>query len=508
MSNDELTQTQGRGTRAIVIGGSIAGLLAARVLSEYHDQVLIIERDVLPEEPVNRSGTPQAFHVHRLQPRGKLILESLFPGFTDELLDHGAFSMLGTLVKITNGYGDVEFPIPEKDAAWSRALLEWALRKRVKTSANVQFSTGQEVIGLQVASNQARVTGIYMRERGQLEQQTALTADLVIDASGRSSKLNQWLGSLGYNLAEPERLKTALGYTTAYYRSSSVAANGRGLVGIDPQPARGLGAGAIIPVENDTTMALLFYAGGQYPSTDAAGFKQGLSQLGGTVLAEMLQDAEMTVEPRGYRMPECVRQHYELVEQWPAGLLAVGDAFCYFDPIYGQGMTVAAIEAETLAQCLSEQRSQPRPDFERYTLQRMQETVEPAWWLSAVSDLRWSGVEYVGPLSMKGFTFAQKFFDFYLKSAYQQMAQRPELFQLNIVVNGLLMSPRQIINPQMIASLFALDSSSPEAQQFLAEFPQGNGLPSEEAIEKVLNEFIPSFSHAFSEQVDLSKATL
>jgi 2-polyprenyl-6-methoxyphenol hydroxylase-like FAD-dependent oxidoreductase len=478
------------------------------VLSEYYDQVLIVERDVLPEEPVSRSGTPQAFHVHRLQPRGKIILERLFPGFTDELLEHGAFSMQNTLVKITNAYGDVEFPIPEKDAAWSRALLEWALRLRVNTFANVQFATGLEVIGLQVTPDQARVTGIYVRERGQLEQQTALSADLVIDASGRSSKLTQWLETLGCKVAEPERLKTALGYTTAYYRSSSIAAQGRGLVGVDPQPAKGLGAGAIIPVENDTTMAVLFYAGGQYPPTDAEGFKQGFSQLGGTVLAEMLQDAEMTVEPRGYRMPECVRQHYELVEQWPAGLLAVGDAFCYFDPIYGQGMTVAAIAAETLAQCLSEQRSQPRADFERFVFQRMQETVEPAWWLSAVSDLRWSGVEYVGPLPMKGFIFAQKFFDLYLKNAFQHMAQRPELFQMNIVVNGLLMSPRQIFNPQMIASLLAADPSSVEAQQLLAEFPQGDGLPSEEAIAKVLDELIPSFSHAFSDHIDLSAAHL
>jgi 2-polyprenyl-6-methoxyphenol hydroxylase-like FAD-dependent oxidoreductase len=134
---------------------------------------------------------------------------------------------------------------------------------------------------------------------------------------------------------------------------------------------------------------------GMYPAVDAKEFEEQLATSGISpqVLA-VLHGAEPLGEPRGYRIPVCIRQHYEQMEQWPAGLLVLGDALCSFDPIYGQGMDAAAVAAETLEECLQEPQTQVRPAFERHVLQRIQEVIQPAWWISTIADLRARGITY------------------------------------------------------------------------------------------------------------------
>jgi hypothetical protein len=248
-------------------------------------------------------------------------------------------------------------------------------------------------------------------------------------------------------------------------------------------------------------MACLYLAGGQeYPPINVEGFEQTFSQLVSPLIAEALWGAELTTSLRGFRVPECIRQHYEQMEQWPAGLLVMGDAFCYFDPVYGQGMSVAAMGAEVLEQCLQEQQVQPRADFEQHTLQRLQERIEPAWWYSAVSDLSWPGVEYSGSLSMQGLTLAQKCIDLYLAKAVQAAntgEHNMDLFYAYIMVNGLLTSPRKIVNAQTIEDLLKEDNSEmgQRLREQIDELTQGG----QRSLETVLDEIIPSFVHAFED---------
>jgi hypothetical protein len=176
----------------------------------------------------------------------------------------------------------------------------------------------------------------------------------------------------------------------------------------------------------------------------------------------------------------------------------MGDAFCYFDPVYGQGMSVAAMSAEVLEQSLQEQQRHPQADFELRILQRLQEQIEPAWWYSAVSDLSWPGTEYSGPLSMQGLTLAQKCIDLYLAKAVQAAntgERNMDLFYTYIMVNGLLISPRKIVNAQTIEMLLKYDSSK-EGQKLreqIDELTHGG----QRDLEAVLDEIIPSFAHAF-----------
>jgi 2-polyprenyl-6-methoxyphenol hydroxylase-like FAD-dependent oxidoreductase len=499
MNNDATSSIQEK--KAIVIGGGIAGLLAARVLAEQYDDVLVIERDGRPEKPGARPGTPQSFHLHQVLPRGEAVLQELFPRFLDDLKALGAFQRDDSANCMVNPYGTISFPAgagEQKMITYSRGLLEWTIRQRVQAIPHIRFLYHYEVTGLATNADRTSITGVHIRERGQLEQQTTLAADLVIEASGRSSKLPQWLTTLGYQLPEDEYVTSAIGYSTRYYKMLPDKQN-VGVIVIDPDPATGNFTGGVLKaIEGDTWAVCLASAGGHYPAIDAGGFEEGLAQLYNPALAELLREAEPLTEPRGYRLPKCVRHHYERMEQWPTGLLVLGDALCAFDPIYGQGMTVAAIEADTLAACLRDQQLQPQPHFERYVLKLLQEAIYPAWWRSAIEDLRWPGVTHQGPEPLKGVKLLHKFFDLCIRQSTRQLVKQAQTGDFNMqymsyfLMNWLFISPRDVINASMLD--FLLESETPEQKQaILKELFEGY----DQSIEVVLDEIVPHFTYDF-----------
>jgi 2-polyprenyl-6-methoxyphenol hydroxylase-like FAD-dependent oxidoreductase len=486
MNEMNLAVIEGKSNRAIVIGGGIGGLLTAKVLSEYYGEVLIVEKDVLPDRPENRSGTPQDLQPHRLTPRGSMILNRLFPGINDTLLAQGAPSSLNKIAYLSNPYGSQRMPNSENEATFSRALLEWVIRERVKEIPNVRFLHQQEVIGLITNGEKTVVTGITVRDRGQLRQHKTLTADLVLDSSGRSSKLVTWLQELGYTVPEPDILKVSLGYSTRYYRIPSDLAKNWDVIRIDGDPIKKEFTGVFSIVEGNRAEMLLWSAGGCYPSTKAQEFEQSVAQLSDPLIAEVLQGLEPLTTPKGYRISELFRQRFEQMEKWPSGLLVLGDAFCNFDPIYGLGMTMAAVEVEMLEQCFLAQRANPDLHFEQKVLQKLQDVIEPAWWLNCVSDLQWSGVEYVGQ-PMEGIGFAQRYFQLFLKNA--TMTNNFEQLLLFWGVNSLLFSPSVMINPSMVSSILA--DSSVADQEWFDAFLKSRGQTLEEYLDQ-----IPSFSGA------------
>ncbi len=491
-------------TQALVIGGGMAGLLAARVLSDYYEHILIVERDVFPTKPEPRAGTPQSYHLHRLLPRGKMILERLFPGYNDQLLAKGAYPFKDTDFAVTYNIGSTVVRFLEKDASCSRAMLEWELRQRVQMLPNVHFLGGQEVIALESNTDQKRITGVHLRERGQRDRQTTIKAELVVDASGRSSKLAQWLRELGYTVPETGETRATIGYSSRYYHMPPNFDRHLGAILTEGSTDQGTYAAALAPIENDLLTVILGSIGQQpAPPTDAAQFEHELTRLLTPQIAEVLQGAEPLADPRGYRIPTCVRQHYEQMENWPAGLLAMGDAFCHFDPIYGQGMTVAATEADTLAFCLREQRMNPQPDFERRTLQRMQAMIDPAWWLSTIADLRWAGVTYVGQEPPKGVKFIHKYIDQYVIYALTHEdvplpdgkldlhTPRPT-FVKYLMMNGLVIPPLVVFNEVTFALLLEAELASKGPHQ-LHELTQEYHLP----LKEILAEVVPSFALAY-----------
>jgi hypothetical protein len=290
---------------------------------------------------------------------------------------------------------------------------------------------------------------------------------------------------------------SSIGYSTRFYKASEQVIENVGTIVVDEMQEEGtIGIGAL-PIENDRIWVTLFGIGEHYPSTDVEGYEQELANLHlvHSKIADELKKAEPLTAPRGYRVPVCVRHHYEQAERWPAGLLVVGDAFCHFDPIYGQGMTVAAMEATTLAASLQQQKSDPQPDFERRTLTLMQEAIAPAWWLSVISDLRGSKVTYEGDEMPQGAPFIHCYLDTYFKYALEHMVENAQALSSPLptiakfaLLHGLLVPPAAVFNtPTLMLLLEAEDAS--EGPHTLRESMAKSLIAPEAIMETILPNF-------------------
>lgn len=339
--------------QAIVIGGGIAGLLAAHSLSPAFEHVTLIDRDSLLDGTQPRKGAPQSMHVHVLLRKGMLLLEEFFPGFGADLAAAGAPHVDWTqdLALFTRGGWAPRFESGLCTYTCSRGMLEYQIRRRVAALPNVEICEKDEVTGL-VFEAKNRVTGVSMRRRGGANPGSdgqELTAGLVVDASGRSSRVTQWLQTTGHALPEAIEVDASLGYASRTYRKPASFDDRWKVLMIRDRPPFGTRAGVIFPIEGDQWIANLGGAGGDFPPTDEDGFLQFARELINLEFYDALKGAEPVSSIAGYRRTANRLNRFELMESWPEGLLAVGDSVCAFNPVYGQGMTVAALEAQALS---------------------------------------------------------------------------------------------------------------------------------------------------------------
>ncbi|MGG6264959.1 FAD-dependent oxidoreductase [Leptolyngbya sp. AN03gr2] len=342
---------------AIVIGGSIAGLLAARVLSEQFERVMIVDRDQLPLSADPRRGVPQSVQPHVLYAKGYRILEELFPGIGEDLTAAGAvsfdwgqdflFFQAGTWTPRT------ETPTELKSFTCTRPLLESTIRQRVSKLPNVEFLEQQRVIGL--LGDRASIRGIKT-------QQKDLMAQLVVDASGRSSQLPQWLQSLGLTSPRSTVVDPGLGYATRRCRIPARDQPDGKVLLISQEPPNQPRLGYLAQVEADQWIATLGGYGKDYPPTDHEGFLQFAQSLDNPAFYRAIVDSEPLSEVQVHRATVNRLYHYEEI-QMPNGLIAIGDSVCALCPIYGQGMTVSALSALVLRRWLEQ--SKTSQDFQK-----------------------------------------------------------------------------------------------------------------------------------------------
>ncbi|WP_461030096.1 NAD(P)/FAD-dependent oxidoreductase, partial [Streptomyces sparsus] len=374
---------------AVVVGGSLAGLLAAQVLADHCDRVTVVERDRLPDGPGTRPGVPQGRHTHVLLEGGQRPLESLLPGLVAELRDHGAprVGMPGDMVQWQSGHWFRRTPATQHLLTPSRALLEWLVRRRVLANPRIDTVPGTEAVGL--VGDAARVEGVVLRERGEeaLGERRPLHADLVVDAAGRGSKAPDWLLGIGADAPYEETLDTGLAYTTRVYRSAPNHATDSAGYYVVPNPSQPYGA-VVLPLEDGRSVVTLSGLRGSEPPTDGEGFTEFARRLPHPFVYDWLVKAEPESAPYGFRNTSNVRRRYDLPGRRPAGFLATGDALCAFNPIYGQGMAVAAISAVALRDALADQRRTP-------TTRRVQQVLlrasQQAWDISAGADKKMPG---------------------------------------------------------------------------------------------------------------------
>ncbi len=364
---------------AVVIGGSIAGLLAARVLADHFSRVTVLERDALAVDgPSHRAGVPQGHHLHILLMRGQAIFEELLPGIRQELIAAGApqvDSARDMLSRTPFGWS-VRFESGMTKLAFTRDLLEWHLRQRVLRLPDVQVLDRTDILGL-------------LPDGGVRTAAGPLPADLVVDASGRGSKLPRWLREMGYLEPAERTVDAHPGYASRLYRRPPGVDRDWRAIRIMAAPPRQPRVGVLFPVEGDRWLVSLAGAGGQHPPTDEAGFLAFARSLPTPLIYESIVGAEPLTEIVGTRTGQNRMRCYERLPRWPARVIALGDAVCAFNPVYGQGMTVAALEALALRERLA-----GGGDFDAREFQReVARIVALPWALATSEDARYEGTE-------------------------------------------------------------------------------------------------------------------
>jgi len=427
------------GNRAMVLGGSMAGLLAAKVLADAFAEVVIVDRDKLVGVTTARRGVPQGRHVHGLLARGQQILDELFPGFAAEAIDTDIPTAdLGQLRWFFNGLRLRPASTGLVCVSADRPVLESHVRARVAALPNVSFAEEYDIIGLATESGGRRVTGARVQRRSAGSTEQTLKADLVIDATGRGSRTPAWLETLGYARPAEERIKIDLTYTTRHYRLPDESIL-NGDMSINPVSTPSHHRGAFFSrVQDGRSILSLTGVLGDAAPTDPDGFLDWVRSLPVPDVYEVIKDAEPLDDPVSFHYPASVRRRYDQLEEFPEGLLVLGDGACSFNPVYGQGMTVAAQEALVLRGHLRQGMLEPL-----VFLKDIAGVIEVPWQISAGGDLAFPEVEGPRPPEVQ------------MMNAYmallQSAATRDGMVTRTFMrVAGLVDPPTELMSPETI----------------------------------------------------------
>lgn len=439
------------GDRAVVLGGSIAGLLTARVLAEHYPDVVVVERDELPTGVAHRRGVPHGRHIHALLARGQQALDELLPAFTAELVARGARTgdVLGDARHCFGGHRFRRRSSGLVAVCASRPVIEDLVRTRVRALPAVRIVDRCDVVGLTTTRDATRVTGARVIRRADGSAEETVDADLVVDATGRGSRTPARLEALGYPPPDTDRVPIDLGYATRTYRLAPGALGGDLAVLVGPSPGRPRG-GALQFLEGDRHLLTLIGVLGDHPPTDTDAFDAFARSLPFPDVAEAIAGAEPLDDPVAFRYPASARQRYERLRRFPDGLLVTGDALCSFNPVYGQGMSVAALEALTLRRHL-DRGFRPRP---RAVLRDLARVVDPPWDIAACGDLAFP--EVPGHRGRR-VQLVNRYLDHVLATA----GSDAEVGRAFVRVSGLVDRPESLLRPRVVVRVLGPSGRAP-----------------------------------------------
>jgi 2-polyprenyl-6-methoxyphenol hydroxylase-like FAD-dependent oxidoreductase len=370
------------GKHAIVIGAGIGGLLFARVLADYFAGVTVLERDWLADKNEPRGGVPQGRHLHGLLAGGCRAMDALLPGLVDDFKAAGAVKLVAGLSRVEMpGYD----PFPQRDAGFcsyglSRPLLELCVRRRVRTIANISWEQNSAVQRLQ--HDAGVVTGVVLRDG------RSLLADFVVDASGRGEPTLRTLDEMGYARSRETTIGVDMHYATALFEIPEDAVyDWKSLMTYPEPPPERAKAAAMSAIEGNRWICTLGWHGEREDAPiDRESFMRFARKLRTPTFYHAIKNATMLGKVVGFLFHESRHRHFSELQSWPQGLLPVADAICCFNPVYAQGMSVAALEAGAFCELL-EARQGDLHDLTRAFLQQTDQIIAAPWNMAALPDL-------------------------------------------------------------------------------------------------------------------------
>lgn len=444
LSSTELQQRKEKS--AIVIGGSIGGMVTARILTDHYDQVVLVERDYLPLGPENRPGVPHARHLHFILRRGLMVIEDLFPGVKPDLLEAGCLlADQGKDVQFVYPYGVApKEGIGIEVLTFTRPLFESTVRRHLLDNPKVSILEGHEICGLVADEDGGRVAGVRVRPRNRDDQdedgsETVLRADLVVDTSGRPSEAPQWLTELGYQAPEETVVDAFWGYATRIYEPPANWQADWKLTLCLPRPPYQPRAGVIQPVEGGRWLVTLAGVMRDYPPTDEEGYLQFAKSLSTSAIYDAIKNARPLTGIRGFRRTANRMRHFERLPALPRGFVAVGDSVCAVNPVYGQGMTLACLSAVELGKWLKENGGVPGDSlaFQK----QVAKLVAAPFAMATGADLNWpatQGGEITAPV---------RFLQWYVDQILRLIPSSAEVYRRFQRVNHMLDGPEALFHP-------------------------------------------------------------
>ena len=446
---------------AIVIGGSMAGLMTARVLSDYFEQVTVLERDQLSDGPEPRKGVPQGHHLHGLLAKGGELLDHYFPGFCDELVSKGA--VRGDMGRMVTWYLDggyrAQFDWGRLGVSMSRPLIEHTVRERVSAIKNIRLLSGIDVNKLLTNPDHSRVLGVRIEDRNHdVQQSKDLQAEFVVDCSGRGSASPKWLEEFGFAKAPENKIEINVGYATRVYRRRPDQTPT--LYMITPVAPKDKRMGVLFPIEGDRWIVSMGGYLGHYCPSDAQGFLEYARSLPAPDIYHILKDSEPISEVRPYKYTANLRRNYEKLTRFPEGYLVLGDAVCSFNPVYGQGMTSAALQADALNGLLKTAKSLDgiwRPFFKAAA-----KVVDIPWQLAVGTDFAYPEVKGEKPAGTD-------FINSYIAKVHRASHNDPVVYAAFLQCMNLLAPPPSLFKPNVLFRVLRDDwrrrrQTAPQAQ--------------------------------------------